>query len=97
MNSHWRGNAKTEACEGIYQLTKFAPETTGGNAVESTVQREGGEQVIGEELTGEVDCGGRRTAGRKRRKRREGRRVSERGVERARRGGGLFRLLEATV
>jgi len=62
------------------------------HAVESTVQREGGEQVIGEELTGEVDCGGRRTAGRKKRKRREGRRVSERGVERARRGGGLFRL-----
>jgi hypothetical protein len=46
--------------------------------VESTVQREGREQVVGVELTGEVDCGGRRTAGRKRRKRREGRRVSER-------------------
>ena len=27
----------------------------------------GGEDVDGEELTGEVDCGGRRTAGRKRR------------------------------
>ena len=32
-----------------------------GFAVESTVQGEGGEQVDGEELTGEVDCGGRRT------------------------------------
>ena len=29
--------------------------------VESTVQREGREQVVGVELTGEVDCGGRRT------------------------------------
>ena len=87
MNSLWRGNAKTEACEGIYQLTKFAPETTGGNAVESTVQREGGDEVVGEELTGEVEFGKRRKAVRKRRKRREVRRVSERGVERARRGG----------
>jgi len=78
MNSHWRGNAKTEACEGIYQLTKFAPETTGGNAVESTVQREGGDEVVGEELTGEVEFGKRRKAVRKRRMRREGRRVSER-------------------
>ena len=34
------------------------------NAVESTVQREGEEQVVSEEFTGEVDCGGRRTAGR---------------------------------
>ena len=65
--------------------------------VESTVQREGREQVVGVELTGEVDCGGRRTAGRKRRKRREGRRVSERGDDREKREGGLFRLLEATV
>ena len=62
-----------------------------GFAVESTVRREGGEQVDGEELAGEVDCGGRRTAGRKRRWRREGRRVSERGKERAKRRGELFR------
>jgi hypothetical protein len=56
-------------------------------AVESTVQREGREQVVGVELTGEVDCGGRRTAGRKRRKRGEGRKVSERNKDRKKRGG----------
>ena len=34
------------------------------NAVESTAQREGCDEVVGEDgktLTGEVDCGGRRT------------------------------------
>ena len=48
------------------------------NAVESTVQREGGDEVVGEELTGEVEFGKRRKAVRKRRMRGEGRRVSER-------------------
>ena len=51
--------------KGVRHLTKFAPMATAENAVESTVQSEGGEDVDGEELTGEVDCGGRRTAGRK--------------------------------
>ena len=92
MNSHWRKKAKTKVSGGTHRRTKFAPMATTENAVESTVQREGGEEVVGEELTGEVDCGGRRTAGRKRRKRREGRRVSERNKDRARRGGIKFRL-----
>ena len=83
---------KTEGCGNTRRLKKYPEVQVTENAVESTVRREGGEVVDGVELTGEVEFGKRRKAGRKRRKRREGRRVSERGVERARRGGGLFRL-----
>ena len=81
----------------ILDFTKLAGKATTENAVESTVWREGEEEVDGEEFTGEVDCGGRRTAGRKRRQLREGMRISERNKDRARRGGIKFRLREATV
>ena len=79
--------AKTEGCGNTRRLKKYPEVQVTENAVESTVRREGGEVVIGEELTGEVEFGKRRRAVRKIRMRREGRRVSERVKERARRGG----------
>ena len=95
MNSDPSKKTGTVDCEGTRRLIKFARMATTENAVESTVQREGGEVVDGEELTGEVEFGKRRKAVRKRRMRREGRRASERVKEERGAGVGLFRLLEA--
>ena len=87
MVTHLRRRAEAVDCEKTRRQTK-SPEVRGTeNAVESTVWREGGEEVDGEDLTGEGECGEGRTAGKKRRKRREAMRVSERNKQsEARRG-----------
>jgi len=67
INSDPSKKAGTVGCEGTRRLIKFASMATTENAVESTVQREGVEEVYGLERPGEVEFGKRRKAVRKRR------------------------------